>query len=152
MDEGIQGPEADNGLSKLRSKKGIGCLLALLVLVGFLVLVFGPGFVEYRREQSLNRRIYKVAESIRTALENYAQNHPDHRYPDTVADYQALRDLVNKHGGLLPESPSDAHIIQIRYTSDEGTDYELIVTLDLPERSRRGRSLRVTPEGVIRYE
>jgi hypothetical protein len=29
-DEGTQGPEVGNGPSRVRSKKGIGCLLALL--------------------------------------------------------------------------------------------------------------------------
>jgi type II secretory pathway pseudopilin PulG len=129
----------------------IGCLLAFLAFVGFLILAYGPGFVTYRREQSFHRRVHQVAESIRTALAAYADHHPEGRFPENVGDYQALRDLVNKHGGLLPESSVDADIAQISYTSDDGSDYELTITLDVPDNVRKGKFLRVTPEEVTRH-
>jgi hypothetical protein len=152
MDEGTQGPEAGEGPSDVKSKKGLGCLLVLLVFVGFLTLVYGPGFVSYRQEQNFHRRVHQVAESIRTALADYAEHHSERRYPDNIHDYQALHELVNKHGGSLPSNSFDADIAGLSYTSDDGSDYELIITLDVPERSRKGRFLRVTPEGVARHE
>ncbi|MBW2173416.1 MAG: hypothetical protein JRF64_01980 [Deltaproteobacteria bacterium] len=150
MDEGTQGPEAGEGPSKARSRMGIGCLLVLLVLGGCMILAYGPGFVSYRREQNFHRRVHQVAESIRTALADYAEHHLERRYPDNIRNYQALHDLVNKHGGSLPESSFDADIAQISYTSDDGSDYELIITLDVPDNVRKGKFQRVTPEGVTR--
>ena len=151
IDEGTQGPEAGEGPSKVRSKMEIGCLLAFLAFVGFLILTYGPGFVTHRREQNFHRRVHQVAENIRTALADYADHHPKRRYPENIGDYQALRDLVNKQGGLLPESSVDADIARISYTSDDGSDYELIITLDVPDTVHKGRFQRVTPEGVARY-
>ena len=151
-DVGTQGLDEGEGPSKVR-KQQAGCLLlAILAFVGYLILSYGPGYVSYRHIQNLDRRVHQVGESIRTALANYTDNHPDHRYPDNIGNYQALHDLVNKHGGSLPGSSFDADIVQISYTSDDGSDYELIITLDVPERSQRGRFLRVTPEGVTRYK
>jgi hypothetical protein len=129
----------------------IGCLLAFLAFVGFLILAYGPGFVTYRREQNFHRRVHQVAENIHTAIAAYAGHHPEHRYPEKVGDYQALRDLVSKHGGLLPESSVDADIARISYASDDGCDYELTITLDVPDNVRKGKFLRVTPQEVTRY-
>ena len=148
-DTETQSSEAEEPSRSIIRKMGKWVLVAFVLLM--IALFVLPGFVEYRREQSLNQRVYQVAESIRAALANYTDIHPSHRYPDNIGNYQVLRDLVNKHGGSLPGSSFDADIARISYTSDDGSDYELIITLDVPDTVHKGRFQRVTPEGVARY-
>jgi len=137
------------------SKSSTGCLgkgiqVGLALFIILLIAAYTlPGFLAYQNQRRVDRTAY-IAEGIRTALADYADNHPDYRYPDKIHNYAKLQILVNKHGGSLPVNQSDVNIDQIHYTSEDSKDYSSTITVDVPDNTPKGKYLTVTPEGVIR--
>ncbi|MDM8555951.1 hypothetical protein QUF75_14575 [Desulfococcaceae bacterium HSG7] len=118
-----------------------------LVFVGILSSMTVPGYLAYMEQQRF-REATSVVEHFRTALEDYADKHPDHRYPEVIPDYATLRTIINKHGGSLPEKQSEAAIAQIYYILDYGKEYNLTIEVDVV---RSEKFLLITPEGVTSH-
>lgn len=131
----------------------IGCLLKLIVfgvIIVFLFLLYGPSFIARREIGRINQTAI-IAESIRIAFKANADNNPNHRYPEDISDYAALRTIVNKHGGSLPEKQSDVAIKQIHYILDYGNDYNLTIVVDVPDGAGYEKFILVTSDGVSRH-
>jgi hypothetical protein len=98
-------------LSPFQNKAGnrIGCLLKWVVSGVILFFLYVSGFLAYRENSRIDQTAI-IAESIRISFKAYADNNPTHRYPEDISDYAALRTIVNKHGGSLPEKQSDVAI------------------------------------------
>jgi len=131
----------------------IGCLLKLIVsgaILLFLFFRFAPGFMAYRENVRIDQTA-KVAESIHIALKAYADNNSNHCYPEDISDYAALRTIVNKYGGSLPEEQSDVAIKQIHYILDYDNDYNLTVVVDVPDGGGYKKFILITSDGVSRH-
>lgn len=139
-------PKGLSQKDKNKTTNRLGCLI--LILFGlFWFLVPFPGFL-YNWEQRRIGNVTSTAEHIRTALADYAEKHPDHRYPEDIPDYATLHTIVNKHGGSLPDKQSAAAIAQIHYILDYGKGYNLTIEV---EAKNKERFLLITPEGVTRH-
>ena len=123
-------------------KVNVGCLIIIILLIIFIIMYSMPGFIAFRQQ----KRVDRIGEGIRTALEAYADNHPEHRYPEDIPNYAALRAIVNKHGGSLPEKQSDVDILHIRYILDDSKNYSIEIKFDLS----LDKFLIVTPKGITR--
>ena len=109
MDKPVgQSPNDKRSKSTNRIKNYIGCLM-FLIMGMFCFFLFYPFHLAYQKQRRVEE-VKSVAESIRTALADYAEKHPDNRYPEDIPDYTTLRTIVNKHGGSLPEKQSAATI------------------------------------------
>jgi hypothetical protein len=121
----------------------VGCLIIIILLVIFIIIYAMPGFVAHRHQM----RVERIGEDIRTALEAYADKHPENHYPEDIPNYAALRTIVNKHGGSLPEKQSDVNISHIRYILNDSKKYSIEIKFDL---STGDQLLIVTPMGIRR--
>ncbi len=131
----------------------IVCLLNWIVPGGilfFLFSLFVPGFVAHQENLRIDQTA-NIAESIRISLKEYADNNPNHRYPEDISDYAALRTIVNKHGGSLPEKQSDVAIKQIHYLLDYDNDYNLTIVVDVPDEKYKEKFILVTSDGITRH-
>lgn len=131
----------------------IGCLLKLIVfgvIIVFLFFLYVPSFIARREIGRINQTAI-IAESIRIAFKAYADNNPNHRYPEDISDYAALRTIVNKHGGSLPEKQPDVAIKQIHYILDYDNDYNLTIVVDVPDGAGYKKFILVTSDGVTRH-
>jgi hypothetical protein len=140
-----------NGIGWLIGR--IGCLIG--IVIGVVVLLYSlsfsvPGFIASRNILRIDQTAI-IAESIRISFKAYADNNPNHRYPEDISDYAALRTIVNKHGGSLPEKQSDVAIKQIHYLLDYDNDYNLTIVVDVPDENYYERFILVTSDGVTRH-
>lgn len=123
----------------------IGILFALFIL--YILATAVPGFLAYR-DRGRIVRIPSIAKEIQTALKTYAEKHPARLYPENIPNYEALRMIVSKQGGAIPEKQSEAVIGNIQYESENGNNYILIVEGDV---NSENRFFLVTPDGVTKF-
>ena len=86
--------------------------------------------------------------TIQKALDAYKKNQANQLYPMSISDWQTLSKLAGKIGLNLPGTPSDAEIITFQYESVDGSEYKLILEIDLPENTSLERFLLVTPNEI----
>jgi type II secretory pathway pseudopilin PulG len=128
--------------------------MIVVAIIGILAATAVPNFIVYRNKSRVATVVH-TSEAIRAALASYAVDSQEHRYPPTVgitADYATLRDLVNKHGGSLPNAQEFFEVKNyVRFDSTqlgEEDSYALrLVVKGIPETSR-GSLLLVTPTGI----
>ena len=93
--------------------------------------------------------------SIRAALAASAADDPDSLYPAAIADYGAMRTLLNPLGAALPATQGQVGIASITYATagvapaPARSDYSLTVVTTAPA-SVAGSTLTVTSSGVTK--
>jgi type II secretory pathway pseudopilin PulG len=129
-----------------KSTSRLGCLI-LIIVGGYLLFYFLPGFMTYREKRRLEEA-EQWCQVIQKALAAYKENQKDHSYPLSIPDWQSLRMLAGSQGVNLPDTASAAKIKAFRYASANGSDYRLTIDVDLPEDTPWDRFLLVIPNEV----
>ncbi|MCZ6874968.1 MAG: prepilin-type N-terminal cleavage/methylation domain-containing protein [bacterium] len=141
---------------RLRSpilKNGSGMTIIELMVVVAIISILGviavPSFLAYRNKSRV-AAVINTAESMRTALAGYAVSSPGNLYPltDAAADWDALRQIINNNGGTLKTSLAEMQIVELLYSSDNGHNYSVEITVSVPIEMR-GHKVDVSPGGVF---
>jgi len=133
-----------------KAKNRLGCLI--LILIGlFLFVAYFPGFLAYRERGRL-ATAESCARTIQKALSAYKENQANQRYPVNISDWHTFSELAATKGLNLPGTPSDAEINTFHYESVDGSDYQLILAIDLPDNTSTERFLLVTPNEITRHK
>ena len=132
-----------------KSANRVGCLI-LIIVGGYFLFHFLPGFMAYRAQRRLTEA-ENWCQVIREALAAYKTNQKDHSYPLNITGWQTLRKIAGSQGANLPDTASAAKIKGFRYESANGSDYRLTIDVDLPEDSPLDRFLLVNPNEVTRH-
>ena len=133
-----------------KSKNRLGFLI--LILIGlFLFVAYFPGFLAYRERGRL-ASVEHYARTIQKALDAYKENQANQLYPMSISDWQTFSKLAGKIGLNLPGTTSDAEIITFHYESVDGSEYKLILEIDLPENTSIERFLLVTPNEITQQK
>ena len=128
-------------------------LMIVVAIIGILAATAIPNFLVYRNKSRVAMVVH-TGEAIRAALASYAVDSQEHRYPPTggITDYPTLRDVVNKHGGSLPnigeffEVKSYARFDSTKLGEEDSYAMRLVVK-GIPN-TYRGFELLVTPTGI----
>lgn len=125
-------------------------LMIVVAIIGVLAIIAAPNFFAYR-EKSLVAVAVSAAEDIRTALASYASDQSQPPFPLTadIGDWNALRTIVNMHGGRLKSTSAEMGIQTITYTSDDGMTYTLQITVNVAP-GILGRTLAITPGSITK--
>jgi type IV pilus assembly protein PilA len=128
-------------------------LMIVVAIIGILAAVAVPNFISYRDRSRVAAAVATVG-SIRAALSAFAADNADNLYPQTaeIADYAAMRTLLNPLGAALPASPGATGIASVAYTATgtpAGSDYSIVITTLAPA-GVSGRTLTVTSSGVTK--
>lgn len=133
-----------------KAKNRLGCLI--LILIGlFLFVAYFPGFLAYRERGRLATAEH-CARTIQKALAAYKENQANRGYPVVISDWHTFSELAAKKGLNLPGTPSEAEIITFHYESIDGSEYKLILEIDLPENTSLDRFLLVTPNEITQHK
>jgi hypothetical protein len=92
------------------------------------------------------------AKTIQKALNAYKVNQANQLYPTSISDWQTLSKLAGKIGLNLPDTLSDAGIITFHYESVDGSEYKLILEIDLPDNTNLERFLLVTSKEITQQK
>ncbi len=93
---------------------------------------------------------------IQEALATYSMNNMDRIYPERIADYGELAELVNQHGAFLRETAAEMGVKFRSYTgidSDgDGTyeNYTMSLAVSNVPTSRSGWCVVIEPSGIGR--
>ena len=135
-------------LNKFKNK--VGCFL--MIIIGFLFLTYTvPGFLAYREQRRLDEA-ERWSQVIQKALAAYKENQRDPSYPLNISDWQTLRKIAVSQGIDLPATSLASKIKTIHYESVNGSDYLLIIDVDLPENTAKDSFLLVIPNKVTRHK
>lgn len=128
-------------------------LMIVIAILRILVATAVPNFLVYRNKSRIAMVVH-TSEAIRAALASYAVDSPEHRYPPTgsITTYATLRDLVNQHGGSLPQAGEffdvqDYQRFDATELGEEDSYAMRLVVKGIPN-TYRGFELLVTPTGI----
>lgn len=123
-----------------------------MILIGlFLFVAYFPGFLAYRERGRLTTAEH-CARTIQKALVGYKENHANQRFPVNISNWHTFSELAATKALNLPSTPSDAKINMFHYESVDGSDYQLILEIDLPQNNSLERFLLVTPNEITRHK
>ncbi len=124
-------------------------LMVVVAIIGILGVIAVPSFLAYRNKSRV-ASVISTAETMRTALAGYAVSSPGNLYPLTEAagDWEALRATINNNGGTLKASLAEMQIVDLLYSSDNGQNYSIEITVSVPIEIR-GHKVGVSPGGVF---
>ena len=126
-------------------------LMIVVAIIGILAAVAVPNFISYRDRSRVAAAIATVG-SIRAALAAFAADDPANLYPAAIADYAAMRTLLNPLGAALPATQGQVGIQSVTYLqagNPAGNDYTLTIVTTAPA-SVAGSTLTVTSSGVTK--
>jgi type IV pilus assembly protein PilA len=126
-------------------------LMIVVAIIGILAAVAVPNFISYRDRSRVAAAVATVG-SIRAALAAAAADDPANLYPAAMADYNAMRTLLNPLGAALPATAGQVGIASITYAqagTPIGNDYTLTVVTTAPA-SVAGSTLTVNSSGVTK--
>jgi prepilin-type N-terminal cleavage/methylation domain-containing protein len=126
-------------------------LLVAVAIISILAIVALPNFASYRHK-SVVAAVVGTAGDIRAGLAGYASDSSDRLFPLTadVGGWEALRTIVNTHGGSLNYTSAAMGIQTINYTSEDGATYLLQIIVNVPA-GVSGRTVSVTPESIAKH-
>lgn len=128
-------------------------LIIVVAIIGILAATAVPNFLVYRNKSRVAMVVH-TSEAIRAALASYAVDSQEHRYPPTggITDYTTLRDVVNQHGGSLPNV---GEFFEVKsYTRFDSTmlgeedSYAMRLVVKGIPNTYSGFELLVTPTGI----
>jgi len=126
-------------------------LMIVVAIIGILAAIAVPNFISYRNKSRVAAGV-GTSEGIRAALASFAADSPNNIYPTTaaIADYAALRTLLNAHGASLPTSMAQVGFEGVTYSANATTGtYSLVITTAVPT-DMLGRIITVTPDGIVK--
>jgi type IV pilus assembly protein PilA len=130
-------------------------LMIVVAIIGILAAVAVPNFISYRDRARVASAVASAG-SIRGALSAFAADDPNNNYPAAaLADYAAIRAVVNPLGASLPATENSVGMSTAAYApvadadGNAGASYTLTITTLAP-LGVMGHTLTVTPEGITR--
>ena len=125
-------------------------LLVAVAIISILAIIALPDFATYRHK-SVVAAVLGTAGDIRAGLAGYASDSSNRQFPLTadIGGWEALRTIVNTHGGSLKYTSAAMGIQTISYTSEDGATYLLQIIVNVPE-GVVGRTVSVTPESIVK--
>jgi type IV pilus assembly protein PilA len=130
-------------------------LMIVVAIIGILAAVAVPNFISYRDRARVASAVASSG-SIRGALSAFAADNANNNYPTAaLANYAAIRAVVNPLGASLPATENSVGISTAAYApvadadGNAGASYSLTITTLAPA-GVMGHTLTVTPEGITR--
>jgi type IV pilus assembly protein PilA len=125
-------------------------LLVAVAIISILAVVALPDFASFRHK-SVVAAVMGTAGDIRAGLAGYASDSSNRLFPLTadIGGWEALRTIVNTHGGSLKYTSAAMGIQTINYTSEDGATYLLQIIVNVPA-GVAGRIVSVTPESIAK--
>ena len=129
-------------------------LMVVVAIIASLAAMAVPTFVTYR-DKSRVTQVVGSSEAIRAALASYAAGNSQNVYPLTgvITDFDSLRLVVNKNGGVLPS----AAIFTVRNYASYDSDgdgvadtYSMRLIVNGVPPSLLGSQILLTPEGIFK--
>jgi type II secretory pathway pseudopilin PulG len=127
--------------------------MIVVAIIGILAAAAVPNFLVYRNKSRV-AMVAHTSEAIRAALASYAADSHEHRYPptDSITTYATLRDLVNQHGGSLPQAGEFFDVQEYKRFDatklGEEDSYAMRLVVKGIPNTYRGFELLVTPTGI----
>ncbi len=129
-------------------------LMIVIAIMATLAAIAVPTFIVYR-DRSRVTQVVGSSEVIRAALASYAADSSGSAFPLTgaITDFNSLRLVVNKNGGMLPSTAIFMVNNYASYDSDgDGVadTYSMRLIVNGVTSSVTGSQILLTPEGIFK--
>ena len=129
-------------------------LMIVIAIMATLAAMAVPTFIIYR-DRSRVTQVVGSSEVIRSALASYTASSPGNAYPLTgaITDFNSLRLVVNKNGGMLPSAAIFTVNSYDFYDSDGdglADTYSMRLSVIGVPSSVTGSQILLTPEGIFK--
>lgn len=124
-------------------------LMVVIAIIGILGVIAVPNFLAYRNKSRV-ASVTASAESMRSALANYAVGSPGNLFPlsDVITSWEELSIIINDNGGNVKSNLVEMQISDIVYTCEDGQTYSMEITVSVPETTP-GHKIEVSPSGIF---
>lgn len=132
-------------------------IIIVVAIIGILAITASTVFTHFRYKSHISAGL-RTSGLVRSALASYAASAASNTYPDTIADYAALLNIVNQNGGQLEPTEVSTGMIFDNYTPiDENGDgeidsYVIRFKVRVVPSSERGWCILVSPKEIAKCE
>ena len=123
-------------------------LMIVVAIIGILAAIAVPNFISYRNKSRVASAV-STAESIRAALASAAADDANNFFP-TGLNETSLISVVNANGGNLKSKLKSMGMSFVSYSSADGSNYTLVLSVTGVPTSVAGHSITVGPSGITK--